>query len=101
MKSVHVLVISLLFLGTSTFLKAQHYEIAVSIENLGDSTVYLGYYYGDKQFAKDTITLDKNGKGTFTGNDTLPGGVYFVLVPGNMFFELVIDKDQKFSVSSK
>ncbi|MBI9066925.1 MAG: redoxin domain-containing protein [Salinivirgaceae bacterium] len=101
MKHIQFLVLLFLFSGMSLFSYAQHYKIAVDIENLGDSTVYLGYYYGDKQFAKDTITLDKNGKGAFTGNDTLSRGVYFVLVPGNMFFEIVIDEDQDFSVSSK
>lgn len=80
---------------------AQSYQIKVHIENLADSTVYLGYYYGDKQYAKDTLMLDNKGNGTFTGNEPLDGGVYFVLLPGNMFFELMIDKYQQFSVSTK
>ncbi len=79
---------------------SQSYNINVHIKNLGDSTVYLGYYFGDKQYAKDTLLLDHNGKGTFKGTEPLKGGIYFILVPGNMFFELVIDKDQDFSVST-
>lgn len=80
---------------------AQGYKIDVSIKNLEDSTVYLGYYYGDKQFAKDTLQLNSKGKGSFTGDEALPGGIYFILVPGNIFFELVIDKDQTFEVNTK
>lgn len=79
---------------------SQYYKINIHIENLEDSTIYLGYYYGDKQYAKDTLTLNNKGNGAFQGEDTLPGGVYFVLVPGNLFFELMIDKDQKFSIAT-
>jgi peroxiredoxin len=77
------------------------YNINVHIDNLKDSTIYLGYYYGDKQYAKDTITLNNKGNGTFEGTDTLPGGIYFILVPNNMFFELLIDKEQKFSIKTE
>lgn len=79
---------------------SQGYKIDIHIKNLEDSTIYLGYYYGDKQYAKDTLVLDKSGKGTFEGTDTLQGGLYFILVPQNMFFEVIIDKDAEFSLST-
>ncbi len=77
------------------------YEITVQIDNLEDSTIYLGYYFGDKQYAKDTAVLNHKGKGVFSGTDTLPGGLYFILVPGNSMFEIIIDKEQVFSISTK
>ena len=76
------------------------YSIKVHIDNLADSTVYLGYYYGDKQYVKDTIKLDRKANGEFRGDKPLDGGIYFILVPGNTIFELMIDKEQKFSVST-
>ncbi|HBO73524.1 MAG TPA: DUF5106 domain-containing protein [Marinilabiliales bacterium] len=95
----------LLILAFSTLLTGsvlgQTYHIKVHIDNLPDSTVYLGYYFGDKQYAKDTVKLDSKGNGTFDGKDTLPSGIYFILLPGNIFFEIAIDKEQKFSVSTK
>lgn len=95
-------ILSLIILSfVSLQISAQAYQIKVHIENLPDSTIYLGYYYGDKQYAKDTLVLDKKGNGTFTGDEDLPGGVYFVLLPGNQFFEMIVDKSQKFSVSTK
>lgn len=96
------ILITFIILTTSVLncLLSQNYNIDIHIKNLEDSTVYLGYYYGDKQYAKDTLTLDKNGKGSFQGNDTLKGGIYFILVPGNMFFEIVIDTDREFSLST-
>lgn len=75
--------------------------INVHIDNLADSTIYLGYYYGDKQYVKDTIKLDHEANGVFTGEKSLDGGIYFVLVPGNTIFELMIDETQYFSVSTK
>ena len=98
-KSVGITFIMLIS-GISNCLLSQTYNIEVEIKNLGDSTVFLGYYYGDKQYAKDTLVLDSKGKGAFEGKDTLQGGIYFILVPGNMFFEIVIDKDPKFSLST-
>jgi thiol-disulfide isomerase/thioredoxin len=80
---------------------AQGYQIKVHIDNLADSTIYLGYYYGDKQYAKDTLKLDKKGNGIFTDDKLLDKGIYFVLLPGNVFFEMVVDKSQKFSVATK
>lgn len=77
------------------------YMINVHIDNLADSTIYLGYYYGDKQYVKDTIKLDHEANGVFTGEKSLDGGIYFVLVPGNTIFELMIDETQYFSVSTK
>ena len=77
------------------------YQIKIHIDNLADSTIYLGYYFGDKQYVKDTVVLDKKANGVFEGKDSLPGGIYFIVVPGNMMFELIVDKDQKFSLSTK
>lgn len=77
------------------------YMINVHIDNLADSTIYLGYYYGDKQYVKDTIKLDHEANGVFIGEKSLDGGIYFVLVPGNTIFELMIDETQYFSVSTK
>ena len=100
MKKIVFISIAIIIGGFTNNLRSQNYNIKLQIENLGDSTVYLGYYYGDKQYAKDTLTLDKKGRGVFSGNDTLKGGIYFILVPGNMFFEIVIDKDKDFSLST-
>jgi len=100
MKKLNLIALIILVGSYANVLLSQHYKIDVKIDNLADSTIYLGYYFGDKQYAKDTLLLDKKGHGVFQGSDTLKGGVYFVLVPGNMFFELIIDNDQKFSLAT-
>ena len=80
---------------------AKGYNINIQIDNLADSTIYLGYYYGDKQYVKDTLVLDNECRGVFSGEKPLAEGIYFVLVPGNTIFELMIGEEQNFSISTK
>lgn len=75
------------------------YEIAVSIPGLQDSAIYLAYHLGDKQYIKDTIKLDKKGYGTFRGPESLPQGIYMVVLPGRQYFEILMPDDQIFSTS--
>lgn len=72
------------------------YRIDVSIKGLADSTVFLAYHFGDKQYLKDTLVLDKSGKGTFTGKEALPQGIYMVVIPGKRYFEILVSDDQNF-----
>ncbi len=75
------------------------YEIAVNISGLQDSTVFLAYHMGDKQYIKDTITLDSKGSAVFSGEETLPQGIYMIVLPGKQYFEVLLSTDQHFSVS--
>lgn len=94
-------IISAIFIGFCSVSFSQGYQIKVHIANLPDSTIFLGYYYGDKQYVHDTIALDKKGHGVFKGDKALERGMYFVFLPDKSFFEVVIDKDQNFSLSTK
>jgi thiol-disulfide isomerase/thioredoxin len=75
------------------------YEITVNINGLSDSTVYLAYHMGDKQYLKDTLKLDRNGHGVLTGKEALPQGIYMIVLPGRKYFEILISADQYFSLS--
>ena len=98
MKKISLIALVLIFVTITNNIFAQ-YKINIQIKNMKD-TVYLGYYYGDKQYAKDTTVLNNKGIGVFEGTDTLKGGIYFILLPNNTFFELLIDNDQNFSVKT-
>lgn len=74
------------------------YLIDVSIRGLSDSSIYLAYHFGDKQYIKDTVKLDMAGKGTFSGNESLPHGIYMVVLPGRKYFEILVSEDQNFSL---
>ena len=75
------------------------YEISVNISGLPDSTIYLAYHLGDKQYIKDTLKLDRKGYGIFKGNEELPQGIYMIVLPGKQYFEVLISKGQFFSVA--
>jgi thiol-disulfide isomerase/thioredoxin len=75
------------------------YSIEITIRGLQDSTVFMAYHLGDKQYIKDTIKLDNAGQGRVTGNEVLPQGIYMIVLPGRKYFEILISKNQFFSVS--
>lgn len=78
------------------------YEIKVKIKGAPKDTLYLAYYYGDKQYIKDTVAINTNGEFIFHGEEALKAGVYIVVLPpDNKFFEVLIsDQEQHFSVES-
>ncbi|HEX2920588.1 MAG TPA: redoxin domain-containing protein [Bacteroidales bacterium] len=76
---------------------ANAYKIDVTIKGLSDSTVFLAYHFGDKQYLNDTLILDKQGHGVFSGKEDLPKGIYMIVMPGRRYFEILISDDQNFS----
>jgi thiol-disulfide isomerase/thioredoxin len=75
------------------------YEVSISISGLRDSTIYLAYHFGDKQYVMDTVRLDSRGNGIFTGRETLPQGIYMIVLPGRRYFEILMTENQNFSLS--
>jgi thiol-disulfide isomerase/thioredoxin len=91
----------IIFLITSSSFSQikEGYDISVNISGIGDSTVYLAYHFGEKQYVRDTLKLDHNGSGKFTGSKSLPQGIYMIVIPGNRYFEILMGQNQFFSVS--
>ncbi len=76
------------------------YSIKVRIKGLSNTKCYLGNYYGDKQYVKDTVKVDANGKFTFEGKERLPGGIYLIITPEKKYFEVLITDEQHFSMET-
>jgi thiol-disulfide isomerase/thioredoxin len=96
------LIFSILLSLVPVFLSGQFkngYEINITIMDLQDSTVFLAYHLGDKQYIKDTVKLDRSGNGIFRGQQTLPQGIYMIVLPGRKYFEILISDNQRFSLS--
>jgi thiol-disulfide isomerase/thioredoxin len=74
------------------------YEIDITLDGLSDSTIYLAYHLGDKQYIRDTLKLDKAGHGIVSGQEMLPQGIYMIVLPGRKYFEILISSDQNFSL---
>ncbi len=84
--------------AASTGIESGGYEIKIKVSGLRDSLVHLANYYGDKQYLKDSAKVDGLGNVVFKGNEPLPGGIYLFVFPNKTYFELLIDKEQKFSM---
>ncbi|MCK6617608.1 MAG: DUF5106 domain-containing protein [Cyclobacteriaceae bacterium] len=77
------------------------YNIGFKISGLQDTTVYLGYYYGESTFVRDTARVNKQGQFVFDGKQALPQGVYFVVLNKTRLFDMVIGHNQYFSIETK
>ncbi len=78
----------------------QGYAINVQVDGFQGEEAYLAYYFGDKQYIKDT-TEAVNGSFTFSGEESLDGGIYLVVLPpDNNYFEIIVDQDQTFSLKT-
>jgi len=76
------------------------YEIRVKVDGIRDSLCYLANYFGDKQYLRDSAYADANGNIVFTSDTVLKSGIYMVVLPGKKYFEIIIDKQNRFSVST-
>ncbi len=76
------------------------YQITVTIKPCKNQYVYLGYYYGKLKALADSAMLNSSSTGVFKGKK-LPGGIYFLVSSKKeILFELLLDKQQHFSISA-
>jgi len=67
------------------------YEITVNLHGWAGKKFYLGYYFGDKQYLRDSAQADKTGKVVFKGDATLEGGIYMMATyEKNLMFDFVV-----------
>ncbi len=100
MKNVYTVFTALFFVVIWNTLFGQSYDIKVTINDLSNQEVYLGYYYDGKTYVKDTIKLDASGEGFFRGDSLLDQGIYLVVLPTKNYFEILVGDDQDFSVET-
>lgn len=71
------------------------YDIRVRVDNFEQDTIFLGFYYGEKQYLKDTAILHK-GLFHFKKPEPLKSGSYLlILPPDNQFVQLHINKNNQ------
>jgi len=75
---------------------AEGYEINFSMPSLLGDTLVLGHRFNASFVPQDSVIIDGQGSGTFSGNEPLPEGMYLVFLPDQTFFDLLIGKDQFF-----
>ena len=76
------------------------YEIEVTVRNFLGDKLFLAHYLGTSNRKQDSAEL-KNGKFVFKGEQSLPTGMYLVILPPrNTYFEIVVNRDQHFSIET-
>jgi thiol-disulfide isomerase/thioredoxin len=76
------------------------YKLQFKVNGLKDTTAYLGYYYGESTFVKDTAKVNSKGEFVFDGKKPLDKGVYFLVLDKTRIFELVVGNTQHFSLAT-
>jgi len=75
------------------------YEIKVTLKPFKNQFIYLGHYSGKQYPIVDSAKLNDKSEAVFKGTKKLGGGIYLVVFPAkNNYFEVLIDKQQHFSV---
>lgn len=97
MKLITFFILCLLSLGG---LAQTGYKIDIKIKGLKDTTAYLGYYYGETTYLKDTAKVNSQGMVTFKGKKSLPEGVYFFVLNKTKFFDFIVSQNQQFMLET-
>ena len=100
MKKVLLTLLSIIFVLTNINLFAQNSKLDITITGVSNSDIFLAHHYGNKQFINDTIHLDKNGHGILEKDTLFDEGIYLVVLPSKNYFEILLGKDQEFSLKT-
>lgn len=98
-----VFTLGLLFVSILAFSQTG-YKLDFKVKGWKDSAVFLGHYYGENTYIKDTAKVNSEGAFTFQKKEALPQGVYFLVrktAKGNSkIFDFVIGQDQTFALET-
>ncbi len=101
MKSIFLTLITIVGITLSSCAQNnQGYRIEVNLTDLKDTTLLLGYHFGEKKFIADTAQIDSKGKAVFSGDSLLQGGMYIVILPERSYFDILVGDDQNFSLTT-
>ena len=93
--------ILLLMIGSVSSFSQSGYKINFKIKGWKDTTAYLGHFYGESTYIKDTARVSKIGEFFFDNKNTLPQGVYFLVLNKSKIFDFVIGTDQFFTLETE
>jgi peroxiredoxin len=95
----NTLFIVFLFVTLNSFSQTG-YKIDFKVNGWKDTTVYLGHYYGEQHYIKDTARVNSQGIFHFDNAKPLPQGVYFLVLKNSKIFDFVVGKNQHFAIET-
>jgi peroxiredoxin len=81
-------------------LKAQPFQLKVTLDGLKDTNVYLAHYYGSKILRIDSVKLDSKGTGVFKNKEERIKGIYVIYLNKDSYFDFMLGADQQFSINT-
>ncbi|MCK5856528.1 MAG: DUF4369 domain-containing protein [Bacteroidales bacterium] len=90
----------ILFSINSFAQQSNNYNIKVKVDNCEDKQLILVTYYRSSNKIVDTAFVNSKGEYVFSGDEALIGGMYLILFEDKRYFEIIIDKDQDFSLQT-
>lgn len=102
MKSSAGILLSLFLLSSAAYGQSvTGHNIRVALKGFQKGQLYLGNYFGKQTYLVDSADINQQGIAVFEGKDTLPGGIYFILLPEKKkYFEMLVDHQQHFQVDA-
>lgn len=76
------------------------YSIQFKVQGLKDTTAYLGYFFLENTYVRDTAKVNSKGEFTFDGKQTLPHGMYFLVLNKARIFDFVVGSTQHFTLET-
>jgi peroxiredoxin len=77
------------------------YEIKIVMKKLGEGKkIELCYYYGEKQYIKDSAKVNSKGEAIFKGKEKLPQGVYLIVPPNRTYYDFLVEETQHFTLET-
>ena len=96
-----ILAVLLLMAVQSSFAdEAEKYRIKIKIGGVSDRNAYLAFHYGDQVIIGDTARIDANGEFEISGDGSLPGGVYRIMMGKRNYFEFLMADEQDFELTT-
>lgn len=92
--------LALLLFSLSAFAQ-EGYEIKITFKPFKNQYIYLGHYFGKTYPIIDSALLNDKSEAVFKGAQKLNGGIYLIGYPNKSgFFEILVDKNQRFSIKA-
>ncbi len=86
--------------SVSTPEEAEAPNIEITVDGLSGGTARLIGLFAEQRFLADSAAIDANGHMVFKRDKPYDPGMYFALLPDNSNFQMLIDKDQTFSITT-
>jgi len=77
---------------------ASAYRIEISNSAIANTSVFLAGYYGDQVSVIDSAMTDAAGKAVFERDDDLCSGMYTLIAPGKLQYDLLLDVGQQLRI---